>query len=103
MQQNSPRLFQLVREWAIERNLHNADPTKQLAKTIEELGETAAALLRGKDSELADGLGDVMVCLTILAQQKGLDIETCFADAYGVIAKRTGVTRNGVFVKSEDL
>lgn len=95
--------FQQVRDWAKDRNLLNADPFKQLAKTQEELGELAAAMLRKNEAEIVDGLGDCVVCLTILAAQHGLSLETCFYTAYAEIANRKGENRDGVFVKQEDL
>lgn len=96
-------LFAAVREWARERNLDTADPTKQALKLGEEVGEIFEALAKGNDADLEDGIGDCMIVLTILAMQKGLDAEGCLESAYHEIKNRTGKMVNGVFVKEADL
>ena len=44
----------------------------------------------------------MVVVLTNLAHLNGVHIETCIADAYNVISKRTGKMLNGTFVKDAD-
>ena len=97
------RLVQAVEKWSIDRNLHEADSSKQFLKVIEEIGEVADALAKDKPEELKDGIGDTVVTLIILAQQNGLTLEECLETAYNEIADRKGKTVNGVFVKEEDL
>lgn len=93
-----------IRKWAHERDLHKADPYKQLAKLNEETGELSSALNKQLSSfEIAEELGDIFVVITILAQQLDLDIETCIDIAYAKIRNRKGKTINGVYVKEEDL
>jgi NTP pyrophosphatase (non-canonical NTP hydrolase) len=102
----TPNTFKKVLDWGRDKGIVDgpgSDPTKQLAKTVEELGEVASALLKNDTEAFHDGIGDVMVCLTILAGQRGADAFQCFQDAYNVIKDRTGVTKDGVFIKSEDL
>ena len=48
-------------------------------------------------------LGDVLVTLTISANQLGTDLETCLQIAYDKIKNRKGKTINGNFVKESDL
>lgn len=96
-------LVHKVEEWSKDKGLHKADPTKQFLKVAEEFGEIGAAMARSQHDELKDAIGDTVVTLIIFAQQHGVTIEECLAQAYGVIANRTGKTINGVFVKSEDL
>lgn len=185
-------LIKKVQEWSEAKDIHNAKPTKQILKVIEEFGEIGDALLRESCVEvnhsdayyefieecmndLKDAIGDTHVTLIILCQQLGLDYliypETeestlkqsenqpvkdlylemsvtvsyitsiltrgklntedvsnirnyvgwlkqgldclaywydtdsvsCLQIAYDVIAKRTGKTIDGIFVKSEDL
>ena len=43
----------------------------------------------------------MVVVLTNLAHLQGVNIETCIAEAYKVISKRTGKMINGTFVKDE--
>lgn len=97
------RLVKLVEEWSRDRDLHEAESSKQFLKVIEEVGEVADALAKDKPDELKDGIGDTVVTLIILAQQNGLTLEECLETAYNEIADRKGKTVNGVFVKEEDL
>ena len=97
------RLVKLVEEWSRDRDLHEADSSKQFLKVIEEIGEVADALAKDKPEELKDGIGDTVVTLIILAQQNNLTLEECLETAYNEIADRKGKTVNGVFVKEEDL
>ena len=59
----------------------------------------AKALLKNDQPEVIDAIGDMVVVLTNLAHQRGVHIETCIAEAYKVISKRTGKMINGTFVK----
>lgn len=97
------KLIEQVEQWAIDKGLDKADPTKQFLKTSEEFGEIAAALARDDMDEFKDAVGDTVITLIILAQQKGYTLQECLQTAYDVIKGRTGQTINGVFVKSEDL
>ena len=97
------RLVKLVEKWSKDRDLHEADSTRQLLKTFEEASEIGEALTKDKPEELKDGIGDTVVTLIILAQQNGLTLEECLETAYNEIADRKGKTVNGVFVKEEDL
>jgi phosphoribosyl-ATP pyrophosphohydrolase len=97
-------LFIAVEDWARERQLLESEYRhRQALKVMEEVGETMAALARGKKDELADGIGDSIVTLIILAAQSGLSAHDCLQDAYNIISKRSGKTINGTFVKDEDL
>ena len=97
------RLVKLVEKWSKDKDLDKAESSKQMLKTLEELGEVASALARGQVEELKDGIGDVIVTLIILAQQQGLSVEECLEYAYNEIKNREGKMVNGVFVKEEDL
>ncbi|EPY9145612.1 MazG-like family protein [Listeria monocytogenes] len=92
-----------IAEWAINKGLDRAEPSKQFLKVTEEVGEVAAALARGNKTKLADGIGDTYVTLVILAMQNGLNIKDCIEQAYNEIAGRTGKMVDGVFVKESDL
>lgn len=97
------KLTDLIREWAIDRNLNTADPTKQAIKLGEEFGELCSGLARGDDALVEDSIGDMYVVLTILAEQKGLDIGRCIESAYNEIKDRKGRMIDDVFVKEADL
>lgn len=101
--QNLNELTIRIMNWAIDRNLHIADPNKQFLKLIEEVGELAEGMAKGRPNDVKDGLGDIYVVLTILSMQLGFSIEDCIEQAYEEIKDRTGKMVNGVFVKQEDL
>jgi NTP pyrophosphatase (non-canonical NTP hydrolase) len=94
--------FKLIKQWADDRNLiKGATPAAQSEKLFEEAGELVRALIEDDAEKFKDAVGDVVVVLTILAAQKGTDIETCIAYAYDQIKDRTGKMVDGVFVKDE--
>jgi NTP pyrophosphatase (non-canonical NTP hydrolase) len=93
-----------IEQWAKDRNLHTADPTKQMLKLMEEVGELAQGLAKNrKKAAIKDAIGDAYVVLTILSMQLDIDIEECIEMAYGEIADRKGKMVDGVFVKESDL
>jgi len=97
------KMFELIRQWADERGLYDKGDTKtQLIKLQEEMGELAKATLEKNQEEVIDAIGDMVVVLTNLAHLNNVHIETCIAEAYNVISKRTGKMVNGTFVKDED-
>ena len=98
------KTFTQIREWAEARNLiADSDSFRQLAKLVEEVGELAADISRGRPRRrIADSIGDCAVVLTILAAQNGLQIEDCITQAYDEIKGRRGVMKDGVFVKEGD-
>src|SRR5699024_7091128 len=96
-------LIHAVEEWAIDRNLHEADPYKQILKVVEEIGEVAGALARNNMDELRVEIGDGIVTLIIMAMQLDMDIYDCLDAAYEKIENRKGKTINGIYVKEEDL
>ena len=68
---------------------------------MEEAGEVGRALLKDDIDEVVDGIGDMVVVLTNLAELCGVSIEECIQEAYDVISKRTGKMVNGTFVKDK--
>jgi len=96
------KMFENIRQWARDRGLYDkGNPMVQYVKLQEEAGELAKALLKDDQPEVIDAIGDMVVVLTNLAHQRGVHIETCIAEAYKVISKRTGKMINGTFVKYE--
>lgn len=96
-------MTELIREWAVDRNLHTADPTKQALKLGEEFGELFEGMAKGNDALIKDAIGDMYVVMTILSQQMGFTIEECIGIAYDEIKDRKGRMIDGVFVKEDDL
>lgn len=95
-------LIDVVREWGKSKGIDNAD--KQTLKLLEESGELASELCRGRyqSDEVKDALGDIEVVLIILADILGYDLIECLESAYNVIKERRGHTENGSFVKEEN-
>lgn len=92
-----------IEQWAVDRNLHAADPTKQMLKLGEEYGELCAGMARGDMFKIVDSIGDMFVVMTILSMQMGIDIQNCVQGAYDEIKDRKGRMVDGVFVKESDL
>jgi NTP pyrophosphatase (non-canonical NTP hydrolase) len=100
---NLSKVTENIKQWAKDKNLHTAEPSKQMLKLGEEFGELCDALAKSKAHIVQDSIGDMYVVLTILAMQLGLDIEECINLAYDEIKDRKGKMINGVFIKQEDL
>ncbi len=93
-----------IRQWASDRNLiEGGNPNAQFVKLIEEIGELAHGLAKGRPDEIEDGVGDAVIVLTILAAQCGFDIENCIEVAWNEIKDRKGKMVNGIFIKEADL
>jgi NTP pyrophosphatase (non-canonical NTP hydrolase) len=112
------KLEALVISWASEKGiLTNGTPIAQLDKTFEEVEELEEALqaqamglsefTNAKDKivntkeEIIDALGDILVTIIIQAEMQGLKLTDCLETAYNVISKRTGVMKDGQFLKNE--
>lgn len=96
--------FENIRNWAEARNLiEGSKPINQVSKLVEELGELATGVNKGKMDLIADGIGDAVVVLTILAKQCNMNIEDCIDIAWNEIKDRKGKMQNGIFIKEEDL
>lgn len=96
-------LFDLVKYWFIERNMHSGDPSKQMLKLFEEASEIGAGISKNQPEEIKDGIGDTLVVLIGLSMQLGIDIKEALEMAFTEIKDRKGKLINGVFVKQEDL
>lgn len=117
-------LKELVLEWANDKDLlHEENAEKQFMKFIEEVFEfkfEMQGLKNYQDScELLDiegtlgknqmkrnmqlEMGDIFVTLIVLCKQLGIDCVECLEMAYDKISKRKGVTKDGIFIKEEDL
>ena len=121
---NFEKLKTKVEEWAEDKDLlHEENAEKQFMKFIEEVFEfkfEMQGLKNYQDScELLDiegtlgknqmkrnmqlEMGDIFVTLIVLCKQLGIDCVECLQLAYDKISKRKGVTKDGIFIKEEDL
>ena len=66
------KLITNVQQWSIDRGLDKADSKKQMLKLYEEFGELASGIAKGNKEVVKDSIGDVVIVLIILAQQKGV-------------------------------
>jgi len=109
-------LIQNVQAWGDEKNITGphgkATILGQLKKTQEELTETrdeAVIMLNAKHQEAYNEarerfkveLGDQLVTLILLAKLSGVTIAECLSLAHEKIKDRTGVMKDGVFVKDK--
>ncbi len=96
-------LIEKVEIWATEKKLNDKEKSlAQMCKVVEEVGETASALVKGNRESLKDGIGDSMVTLIILALQQGLSITECLEAAWNEIKDRKGkINENGTFIKDK--
>lgn len=93
--------FRDIRKWGRDRQIiQNSTAKAQFLKTVEEVGELASALAKGRIVDAIDAIGDVVVTLTLVAACEDLDIEDCIEAAWQTIKDRKGhLTPDGVFVK----
>ena len=97
------KLAEKIEQWAMARDLHTANPDKQMLKLGEEHGELCEAMAKDRPMDKIDAIGDMFVVLTILSMQLGTSIDHCIKHAYTEIEYRKGKTINGVYVKESDL
>lgn len=97
-------MFKKIAQWADARNLILGSTSQaQFLKLSEELGEVAACIAKQLPlEELKKEIGDMLVVLTILAEQNNLSIEECATAAYEKIKDRKGRMVDGVFIKEGD-
>jgi NTP pyrophosphatase (non-canonical NTP hydrolase) len=95
------QLEKLVIEWADQKGiLEKATPIRQAEKTLEECNELIEAIQANDREEVSDALGDILVTIIIQAKMQNMSLLECLEGAYNIIAKRTGVMRDGQFVKN---
>lgn len=88
-----------IKDWGKEHKINN--PDKQTIKLLEECGELAHEICRGRyNSKLTeDAIGDIGVVLIILSDMLGYNFEDCLELAWREIENRTGHTEDGSFIK----
>lgn len=88
-----------VIEWGREHKIDN--PVMQALKVNEEVGEIATEITHDRlhGPAMIDAIGDSLVTIIILADILGYDPGNCLQEAYNVISKRKGETKDGCFIK----
>lgn len=71
-------LIPLIQEWGRKKKLK--DPDKQYLKVLEEVGETAKAVLTNDRDEIIDGLGDIAITVIIYYWQKKAPLKADFSE-----------------------
>ena len=89
-----------VTGWAQEKGLLEMEnASKQMLKVMEEVGETASAMLKNDHAKIIDGIGDSFVTLIVLSKQLGLEPLYCLEVAWNEIKNRKGKMVGGTFIK----
>lgn len=91
-------------QWGVDRKFYGKGGTTvkdQYVKLIEECGEMAGNIARGRD--VKDDIGDFMVVLTAIAKLSGTNLMECWEVAYNDIKDRKGEMHEGMFIKESDL
>lgn len=96
-------ITELIKKWTTDRDLTSGNPTAQMVKLMEEVGELANGINKDEKWQMIESIGDIYVVLVALCMQLGLDINDCIWVAYEEIKDRKGKLVNGLFVKEEDL
>ncbi len=92
-----------VVRWATERYIfskeHGSSAIRQHNKLEEEFKELGDAIRDNNIQEIVDGLGDMLVVMTLIAEFYNVNLEYCYFAAYQEIKDRKGRMINGLFVK----
>jgi NTP pyrophosphatase (non-canonical NTP hydrolase) len=98
---NIDLVIENIAKWHHDRNLvEGSTDQAQYVKLIEEAGELAGNIARGKD--ITDDIGDMIVVLVNIAERNDLTLKECVNQAWNDIKHRKGKMVDGVFVKDEN-
>lgn len=95
-------LIEKCTAWSEARLIfRNGRRETQFLKLMEEMGELASSIAKGRD--VRDDIGDCLVVLNNLAVMSGLTLRECLQCAYDDIKERKGhINAAGVFIKEEE-
>ena len=97
-QQSLADLVHKVKGWHEDRNLIDGSTDQaQFVKLIEEAGELAGNIARGKD--VRDDIGDMLVVLINIGARNDTNLAECLALAWEDIKDSKGRMVAGVFIK----
>ena len=94
--------IQLIISWHLARNLiHGSDDKQQVLKLMQEVGELSDSIC--KNTTPVDDIGDIIVILINIAVRNNLSLKQCIDHAYEDIKDRTGIMKDGIFIKASDI
>ena len=96
-------ITELIKKWAIERDLQSGNPKAQMLELLKELVELGNNIDKLGKGQIIESIGDFYVGLVVLCMQLDLDINDCIKAAYDEIKDRKGKMVDGIFVKEKDL
>lgn len=97
------KITKAIESWAIDKDLQDASPDKQVMKIGEEFGELCEGMVKGRGTQVIDSIGDIYIALTTLSLQLGISMHECIHIAFEEIKGRTGKSINGSFIKDADI
>lgn len=98
-------LIERIDTWLTRHDMKSSSPYGWLLKLVEEVGELSGVFVKEKNRAEEEGeLADVLICLLIYAQCRGINPLAVAHEKMSINESRTGRTnRHGVFVKTKDL
>ena len=98
-------LAQNIAAWGEDRGITvNGNPSSQMVKLCEEMGELAAGIARNDKELIMDSIGDCIVVLIMIAELTNNDTKKCVEMAWDEIKDRKGyLNSDGIFIKESDV
>src|SRR5699024_2920385 len=93
----------LIKQWAVDRNLHTADPNKQMLKLVEEFGELGEGMAKGRTEDVKDALGDMYVVMNIVYMYIDIGLADYIHIAENEITNIKGEMQDRGIAKQADL
>ena len=81
---------ELIKKWAIERDLQSGNPKAQLLELLKVLAELGSNINKLGVGQIMESIGGIYVELVVFCMQLGLDINDCIKAAYEEIKDRKG-------------
>jgi len=99
--------FENIRKWARIRGINpectGHNPQMKYQRFLQEAVEIHEAMVLDDKDEQKDAVGDTIVTLINLAEDLGFLAEDGLQDAFKVIERRKGITKDGQFIRYNKL
>lgn len=93
-------MIEKIKQWHRDRNLIDGSTDKdQALKLLQELGELSDSICKGED--IKDDIGDMLVVMINICERNKVSLDDCLERAWEDIKDRTGIMKDGVFLKDE--